>query len=343
MLLTVMRNKITIFLAAATLLLSAISLFIGVVHLDLYGLLTGDFKQMGILFISRLPRLLAIFCTGVGMSVAGLIMQQLCMNKYVSPSTGATIASSQFGILLAMLFLPESTLLHKAIFSFSMAIIGTWIFVLFIQRVRFKDIIMVPLVGIMFGNIISGVTEYLSYKHGMMQALSSWLVGDFSLVIRGRYEIVFLSLPLVVLAFVYANHFNIVGMGEHFSKNLGVNYNFVLFTGLSISALITAGVVVTVGTIPYIGLIIPNLVSMFKGDNIRGTLIDTALSGALFVLVCDIIGRLLIFPYEIPVNLIVGVLGSIIFIGLLFLRLNPGNSGVKTGAAKKQTTGGSVL
>lgn len=334
----IMRNKTTVILAAIVFILSTVSLFIGVVHLDIYGLLSGDFKQIGILFISRLPRLLAVLCTGVGMSAAGLIMQQLCMNKFVSPSTGATISSAQFGILLAMLFLPESTLLHKTIFSFSMAIIGTWIFVLFIQRVKFKDIIMVPLVGIMFGSIISGVTEYLSYKHGMMQALASWLVGDFSLIIRGRYEIVFLSLPLVVLAFVYANHFNIVGMGEHFSKNLGVNYNFVLFTGLSIAALITASVVVTVGAIPYIGLIIPNLVSMFKGDNIRGTLIDTALSGALFVLVCDIIGRLLIFPYEIPVNLIVGVLGSIVFIGLLFRRLKPG-----TGVVKKQTLGGSVV
>jgi iron complex transport system permease protein len=317
-----MRNKITALLAGVTLLLSAVSLFIGVVHLDIPGLLSGDFKQLSILFLSRLPRLLAIICAGAGMSVAGLIMQQICFNKFVSPSTGATISSAQFGVLLSMLLVPESTLFHKTVFSFTAAIAGTWVFVLFIQKIKFKDVIMVPLAGIMFGNIIGGVTEYLSYKYGMMQALASWLVGSFSLIIRGRYEIVFLCLPLVIVAFLYANHFNIVGMGENFSKNLGVNYNLVLFLGLTIAAVITASVVVIVGTIPYIGLIIPNIVSMFKGDNIRGTLMDTALAGILFVLVCDMLGRLIIFPYEIPINLVVGILGSVIFIALLFRRLS---------------------
>ena len=97
----------------------------------------------------------------------------------------------------------------------------------------------------------------------------------------------YLTVPLVVLAFVFANHFNIVGIGKEFSQNLGVPYNLVLFMGLTIAAMITASVVVVVGSISYIGLIVPNIVTMFKGDKIRGTLADTALFGALFVLVCD--------------------------------------------------------
>lgn len=266
-------------LAVILFVLSVWSLFIGVLDIDPYSLLTGDLEQLEIFFISRLPRLLAILCTGVGMSVAGLIMQQLCMNKFVSPTTGATISSAQFGILLALLFMPNSTLWGRAIFSFSTAILGTWIFVWFIQRIQFKDIVMVPLVGIMFGNVINGITNYLAYKYDMTQALSTWLVGHFSIVLRGRYEIVFLVAPLVILAFIFANHFNIVGMGKDFSKNLGVPYNVVLFSGLTIAAMITASVVVVVGSISYIGLIVPNLVAMFKGDKIRGTLIDTALFG----------------------------------------------------------------
>lgn len=185
---------------------------------------------------------------------------------------------------------------------------------------------MVPLVGIMFGNIIGGITDYISYKYDMVQALSSWLVGDFSLILRGRYEIVFLTVPLIILAFLFANHFNVVGMGEGFSKNLGVPYGVVLFLGLSIAALITASVVVTAGSIPYIGLIVPNIVAMFKGDRIRGSLMDVALSGALFVLVCDILGRVVNAPYEIPINLMVGILGSLIFLGLMFKRLSFGRS-----------------
>lgn len=262
------------------------------------------------------------------MSISGLIMQQLCMNKFVSPTTGATISSAQFGILLALLFMPSSSLWGRAVFAFIAAIAGTWIFVCFIQRIQFKDVVMVPLVGIMFGNVIGGMTSYLAYKYDMTQALSSWLVGHFSLVIRGRYELVYLTLPLVLLAFLFANHFNIVGMGKNFSKNLGVNYNVVLFLGLSIAAMITASIVVVVGSVSYIGLIVPNLVAMFKGDRIRGTLLDTALFGALFVLVCDMIGRTVITPYELPIELIIGVIGSVIFVGMLIYRLNHGRKSI---------------
>lgn len=323
------NHRSTIILAVILLLLSVYSLFVGVLDMTVSGLLQGDTKQLEVLVLSRLPRLLAILCTGVGMSVSGLIMQQLCMNKFVSPTTGATISSAQFGILLALLFMPKSTLWGRAMFAFAAAVCGTWIFVWFIQRIQFKDVVMVPLIGIMFSNVIGGVTNFLAYKYEMTQALSSWLVGHFSMVIKGRYELVYLVLPLVILAFVFANHFNIVGMGKDFSKNLGVHYNRILFLGLTIAALITASVVVVVGSISYIGLIVPNLVAMFKGDKIRGTLVDTGLFGAVFVLVCDIIGRIVIAPYELPIELIIGILGSILFVLLLMHRLSHGRKAIR--------------
>ncbi|MDO4292469.1 MAG: iron chelate uptake ABC transporter family permease subunit [Eubacteriales bacterium] len=322
----------TVLLALLLLVLSVGSLFVGVLDMDPGSLLTGDLNQLEIFFVSRLPRLLAILCTGAGMSTAGLIMQQLCMNKFVSPTTGATISSAQLGILIALLFLPDSTLWGRALFAFAFAIAGTWIFVWFIQQITFKDVVLVPLIGIMFGNVIGGITSFLAYKYEMTQALSTWLVGHFSLVLRGRYEIVYLVAPLVVLAFVFANHFNIVGMGKDFSKNLGVPYHLVLFMGLTIAAMITASVVVVVGSISYIGLIVPNLVAMFKGDKIRGTLIDNALFGALFVLICDVLGRIAIAPYELPIELIIGIFGSVLFIGLLFYRLRFGRKAVQLSA-----------
>ena len=338
-----MKGKLmTGLLAVILLILSVWSLFVGVIDINVASLMNGSLEQWEIFLVSRLPRLLAILCTGVGMSVAGLIMQQLCMNKFVSPTTGATISSAQFGILLALLFMPDSTLWGRAIFAFAAAVAGTWLFVWFIQKIQFKDVVMVPLVGIMFGNVIGGITNYLAYRYEMTQALSSWLVGHFSLVLRGRYEIVYLVVPLVILAFVFANHFNIVGMGKDFSKNLGVPYNVVLFMGLTIAAMITASVVVVVGSISYIGLIVPNVVAMFKGDKIRGTLVDTALFGAIFVLVCDMIGRVVIAPYELPIELIVGILGSILFIGLLLYRLKNGRRAVRLPAAGTSGCGSAV-
>ena len=325
-----MKNyRITIILTLILIILSITSLFIGVLDVSPKGLLSKDIETVRIFFISRLPRLLAILCTGIGMSVAGLIMQQLCMNKFVSPTTGATISSAQFGILIALIFMPGSTLWGRAIFAFIFAVLGTWIFVAFIEKIQFKDVVMVPLVGIMFGNVVTGLTNFLAYKYEMTQALSTWLVGHFSMVLRGRYEIVYLVVPLVILAFIYANHFNIVGMGKDFSKNLGVHYNLILFMGLTIAAMITASVVVVVGSISYIGLIVPNIVAMFKGDRIRGTLIDTALFGAIFVLLCDMIARSVIRPYELPIELIVGIIGSGIFIIMLLYRLKNGNKAIE--------------
>ena len=330
------KYKLEIILGAILIALSIISLFVGVIDVSINDILNGNSQALMIFITSRLPRLLAILCTGMGMSVAGLIMQQLCMNKFVSPTTGATISSAQFGILLALLFMPNSTLWQRAGFAFVFAVLGTWIFVWFIQKVHYKDVVMVPLVGIMFGNVIGGITNFLAYKYEMTQALSTWLVGHFSMVLKGRYEIVYMVVPLIIIAFIFANHFNIVGMGKDFSKNLGVSYNAILFMRLTIAAMITASIVVVVGSISYIGLIVPNIVAMFKGDKIRGTLIDTALFGAIFVLVCDMIGRIVIMPYELPIELIVGILGSIIFIVMLLYRLRYGRKAVNIKELLKQ-------
>ncbi len=317
------QYKYSVLMAALIGIFSCISLFVGPMDISLHGIMQGDFQQVSILLISRLPRLLAILCTGIGMSVAGLIMQNLCMNKFVSPSTSSTVAFAQFGVLLSLLLFPMATLWQKTAVAFVTSIIGTWFFVWFTQQIKFKDVIMVPLIGIMFGNVIGGITTHFAYSYDLMQTIQSTLVGDFSLIIRGRYEIVFLVLPLILISYIYANHFNIVGLGKDFSSNLGVHYQRILFGGLSIAALITASVVVTVGTISYLGLIVPNIVAMFRGDKIRGSLLDVSLFGALFVLICDIVGRVLIYPYELPIDLISGVVGSIIFLVLMFKRLSP--------------------
>lgn len=321
---------LTILLSVLLVVVSAMSLFVGAIDIDISTLLrSSDGMELKIFLLGRIPRLLAILCTGVGMSVAGLIMQQLCMNKFVSPTTGATIQSAQLGIAISMVFLPTMGLWVRTLFAFIMAIVGTLVFVFFVQRIQVKDTVLVPLVGIMFGNIIGGVTNFIAYQGEINQQLSTYFSGSFALILKGNYELVYLVVPLVIIAFIYANHFNIVGMGQDFSKNLGVNYNFILILGLSISAVITASIIVIVGQISYIGLIVPNLVTLFKGDKIRGTLIDTALFGALFVLICDVIARMVIMPYEIPIELVVGIMGSIIFIAMLFYKLKHGKKAIR--------------
>lgn len=265
------KYRLTIILALVLLVLSLVSISIGAVDIK-FSDIFKDPTKLRLLLVSRLPRLLAILCTGVGMSISGLIMQNLCSNKFVSPSTGATISGAQLGILLALIIIPSSSMLVRSLFAFVISLLSTLAFVFFITRIRLKDPVMVPLIGIMLSNIILGITNFIAYKFEATQTISSYLTGSFAGVVAGKYEIVYFVVPLIVLSFIFANHFNIVGMGKDFSKNLGVNYNVILILGLCICSLITASIVVVVGSISYIGLIIPNIIVMLKGDKLKGTL-----------------------------------------------------------------------
>lgn len=140
------------------------------------------------------------------------------------------------------------------------------------------------------------------------------------MITAGRYEMLYISIPLVVIAYIFADRFTIAGMGEDFARNLGLNYKQAVNVGLVIVALSTTLVVLTVGLIPFLGLVVPNIVSIYRGDNLKNSLSDTALLGAVFILFCDILGRILIYPYEIPIGLTVGVIGSGLFIYLLMRR-----------------------
>ena len=271
-----------------------------------------------------MPRLISILIAGASLSICGLVMQQLSRNRFVSPTTAGTMDSARLGILMAMLFFPTASMLLKTTIAVIVSFLGTLLFMTILSRLKFKDTIFVPLVGIMFGNIISSITAFIAYKEDLLQNLSGWLQGDFSLVMSGRYELLYFSIPTLIVAYLFAHRFSIVGMGKDFAVNLGLNYNQVLYLGLLIVAVVSSIIIVSVGVIPFLGLIIPNIVTLYLGDNLKKVLSHTALLGAVFVLFCDILGRSVIYPYEISINAVVGVFGSGIFLFLLLKRYRNG-------------------
>lgn len=308
------------YLVFTVIIFSVTSLFIGVTDITPSSLLNLSEEQQQVLFVSRIPRLISIIIAGASMSIVGLIMQQLSRNKFVSPTTAGTMDSARLGILVSMMVFTSAAPFLKMLVSFVFALAGTFIFMKILDKIKFKDAIFIPLVGLMFGNIISSVSMFFAYQNDLIQNMFSWMQGDFSMIMSGNYEMMYVSIPGLILAYIFANKFTIAGMGEDFSKNLGLNYRQVVNLGLSISALVTSSVVLTVGVIPFLGLIIPNIVTIYQGDHLKNTLAHTALLGAVFVLFCDIIGRVVIYPYEIPISLTVGVIGSGIFIYLLLRR-----------------------
>jgi iron complex transport system permease protein len=309
-----------IYLVLAFIILSITSLFIGVQDLSPLDLFQLSEDQLHILLVSRFPRLMAIILAGVGMGIAGLIMQQLTRNKFVSPTTAGTEDSARFGILVSMMLFSGSGQFVRVLVAFFFALLGTFIFMKILEKVKYKDAIFIPLVGMMFGSIVGSITTFFAYKEDLIQNMSSWLQGNFSMMIQGRYELLYVSIPLILIAYLYANKFTIAGMGEEFAVNLGLNHKLITNIGLTIVALITSIVVLTVGMIPFLGLIIPNIVTMYRGDHLQKSLSHTALLGAVFLLACDILGRVIIYPYEIPIGMTVGVIGSGIFLYMIMRR-----------------------
>lgn len=310
----------TSYLIILLVVFSVVSLFIGNISISVQDVLSLNPEKTEILLLTRIPRLAAIIITGAGMSICGLILQHISRNKFVSPTTGASVQSASFGLLIATIFFSAYGYIASLALAALFSLIGTFAFILILRRVQVKNIVLVPLLGIMLGGLIESMATFLAYRFNMVESLNAWMVGSFTWIVKGRFELLYLSIPLVFIAFLYANKFTIAGMGEDFSTNLGLKYNQIVNLGLVIVSLVTATVIIIVGAVPFLDLIVPNIVSLYKGDNLRKTIWDTALFGAVFLLVCDIFSRVVIFPYEVPIGLTVGVIGSTTFLIMLFRR-----------------------
>lgn len=317
------NNKNIIFLIIILVILSIVSLFTGVQKFTLENLLLG--KETQLLIISRIPRLVSILVTGASLGIAGIIVQTISSNKFVSPSTIGTMDWAKFGIMISLIFLGDKSTLLKMTVAFIFALFGTMLFMKVLSKMKIKNVVMIPLIGIMLGNVVNSITGFVAYKFDLIQNIGSWMQGNFALVVKGRYELIYIGIPFLVLAYIYTDKFTIVGIGKDFSDNLGLNRDKIIFMGLIIVSVITASIVVTIGTVPYVGLIIPNIVSIYKGDNMKKSLPDTAILGALFVLICDIAGRIVMYPYEVSISIIMSIVGSLIFLILVFRRYKYAN------------------
>jgi len=312
-------------LVAATVLvlvLAVVSVAVGVFDLSWQGLLKGGEERLNalVLLASRIPRTLAVLLVGTSMGVAGLLMQLLSRNRFVSPSTAGTVESASLGILVTMLVTPNAPVMVKMLIAAAFALGGTALLMLIIRRTPLRSPLVVPLIGLMLGGVIGAATTFIAYRYNLLQSLASWTTGDFSRVLRGRYELLWVSGGLTIVAYFAADRFTVAGMGESFTKNLGIDYRKVMVLGLVIVSLVTAVNVVTVGAVPFIGLVVPNVVSLLVGDNVRRAIPWIAVFGAGFVLACDLLGRTLRYPYEVPVGTVIGVVGATLFLFLLLRR-----------------------
>ena len=311
-----MRARWTVLFA----LLCLASLLVGARQLQWSQLFSASGDAWLTITASRLPRLAALVLTGVGLAVCGVILQHIVRNEFVEPGTTGGLDAAKLGILVSLALAPAAGAPARMLFALVFCFAAGLIFVLVIRRIQFKSTVLVPVIGLMYGGVLSAFAEFYAYRNNIMQSMQGWLLGDFSRVVQGSYEIIYLILPIVALTYLYAHRFTVVGMGEGMATSLGLNYPATVVLGLLLVAVTVSATVITVGAIPFVGLVIPNLVALRYGDNLARTLPIVALGGACLLLVCDILGRLIIYPFEVPIGLTAGSVGGVLFLVLIIWR-----------------------
>lgn len=312
-----MKHPLGVTLAALVPLTLA-SLMTGAANVDVFAA-PSDPWAMLVLMESRLPRTLAVLLTGAALAVAGMLLQALVRNRFVGPDTVGTGESAALGLLVITLLAPSAPIWAKILTAAAAAMAGTALFVAVIRRLPPREVMLVPITGIVLSGVIGSVVTYIAWQTDLIQLITTWLMtGEFSGVIAGRYEVLWIAGGAAALAWFAADRFAILGLGEEVATGLGLGTKGVMRLGLAVVSLVTAMVVATVGMIPFIGLVVPNIVSRLMGDNLRQSLPMVAAAGAALLMACDLIGRLVRYPFEIPVGTVMGFVGAGIFLFILY-------------------------
>ncbi|GAA3931720.1 ABC transporter permease [Microbacterium soli] len=293
--------------------LLVVSLFTGVYDI------AGGADGAEMFRITRIPRTIALVLAGASMAMAGLVMQLLTQNRFVEPTTTGTTEWAGLGLLAVMALVPHPSLPLRMAGAVVAAFIGTMVFFLFLRRISLRSSLIVPIVGIMLGAVVGALSTYFALATNTLQSLGVWFAGSFTSVLRGQYEMLWIVAAVGVIVFVAADRLTVAGLGEEVATNVGLDYDRVILLGTALIAVVTGVVTVVVGNLPFLGLIVPNVVSMVRGDDLRSNLPWVCLLGIAIVTVCDLIGRTIIMPFEVPVSLILGIVGAVVFV-LLLLR-----------------------
>lgn len=306
--------------SAALAALMLASLTVGAARVDVFAAARDPWAAL-ILLESRLPRTLAVVLTGAALSVAGVLIQALTRNRFVGPDTTGTAEGAALGLLAVTLLAPGAPILVKMLVASLGALAATALFLALVRKIPPREVMPVPIAGLVLSGVLGSVVTWVGWQTDLMQLIGAWLMtGEFSGVIAGRYELLWLAGAAALLAWFAADRFAILGLGDSVARGLGLRHKAVMRMGMLVVSVVMALVVTTVGVIPFVGLVVPNIAARIMGDNLRASLPVVAVGGAGLVLACDLVGRLVVRPYEIPVGTVLGTVGALIFLWLLYRR-----------------------
>ena len=269
----------------------------------------------------RLYRVLVSMIIGASLAISGTIYQSLFNNKIVSPDILGVSSGASVGACLAILLSLSNIMIN--IFAFIFGILSVVICLLIAYKISFGSNIVLILSGIAVSGFMSsmiGLLKFLADNEFKLSEMTFWLLGDLSKVGKNEF---FTILSIFIICFMVALtlswRLDIISLGKKESIILGNNYDLFLIIYIVIATILTTTSVAMCGIISWVGLTIPNIVRLLIGNNNRNVLPLSALSGALFLSIADTFART-ISPSEIPLSVVTGIVGTPVFIIILFKR-----------------------
>ena len=323
-----MNKKTLLFLIVS--ILSFVCLFVFALMIGKYSISIPDFvkavftndeayqTQRSIIINLRLSRTLVAALSGIGLSLSGLLYQEIFQNKLTSPDLLGVSSGAALGAAIAITLGLSS--IFVSVFAFLLGIATVVITILISKLFKNGSSITLILAGIIVGGFMSAALSLVKYFADPTTTLASityWLMGSFE---NSTMKIVYVMLPIVVVScvvlLVLSWRINIVALGQEEAQTKGINYKLYRYLIIGIATLLTACAVAFNGTISWVGLVIPHIVRLISGRDTRRSIPLCITFGGLFMIIVDIISRTFT-KSEIPLSAITGLLGTVIFVVIL--------------------------
>lgn len=325
------KHKKPLLFTGLTLLLAAamiLSVCIGSTRLDLLDALRTlqdpQSASARILLYVRLPRTLAPVLAGLAMAVSGVLIQGVLNNALAGPNIIGVNGGAGLFALLAAVLLPIAPEAMPAA-AFAGALCASMLIYLTAMKTGASRVTIV-LAGVAFSGIFSaGIDTIRTLYPDVVVGANNFLIGGFSGVTLGSLTpACWYILVGLVLAFLIGPELNVLALGEDTAQTLGMHVNAVRFVLLLTASLLAGAAVSFSGLIGFVGLLVPHVVRRLFGSDHRVVLPAAALLGAAFVTLCDTLARTLFAPYEVPVGILLSLIGGPFFLVLLLQKKHRG-------------------
>lgn len=278
----------------------------------------------------RLARVVVAGLVGAGLAISGVVMQSLFRNPMADPGIIGVSSGGAFGGVVAIYFgLAAVHSLFIPLLGFLLAVLTLFTVYMISTNHGKTSMLTLLLTGIAISSFLSACTSLLiSFSNaGVMLQIVQWLMGDLNGRDWSHVQILVWPVLLGIILFMYyANDLDIFLLGEEQAQNMGISVQRTRNLLLVAASLVTGISVSLTGAIGFVGLIVPHMIRMITGPVHRYLLLNSALAGAAFLILADLIARLIIRPAEIQIGIITAFFGAPFFLYLIIRHKKKGES-----------------